>query len=225
MLMETFRKPDRRLLEVAVGTFVGVALGLGAQLLRQLDGPLMSLGAATAPWLTIGFILSLWASRATTRVTTSSLVGVATMATYLFAWLASYHTLFAIRESVTGAEAWQEAAPWAIAAIPTSLILGLVAALTPSVAIARIVSLAFPLALAFPELLVSLGWAHTAVIGVPALAFTILAAVILEVDRRALLHAGIAGAALAALAAVHCPSFECTSARRDRPITASGRRP
>jgi hypothetical protein len=207
MLMETFRKPDRRLLELAVGAFAGVTLGLVAQLLRQLDDPLMSLGAATAPWLTIGFILLLWASRATTRVMTSALVGVVTIATYLFAWLASYHTLFAIRESVTGAEAWRETAPWAIAAIPTSLVLGLVAALTPSVAVARNVSLAFPIALAFPELVVNLqvGWTHTAVIGVPALAFTILAAVILEADRRALFQAGIAAAALATLAVVVLP--------------------
>jgi hypothetical protein len=207
MPMETFRKPDRRRFELAVSTFAGVTLGVVAQLLRQLDNPLMSLGAATAPWLTIGFILSLWASRATTRVTTSALVGVATITTYLFAWLASYHTLFAIRESVTGAEAWREAAPWAIAAIPTSLILGLVAGLTPSVAVARNVSLAFPIALAFPELVVNLkaGWAPAAVIGAPVLACSILAAVILEADRRALFQAGMAGAALATLAVVVLP--------------------
>jgi hypothetical protein len=128
MLEETSRKLTTGCSSLRWVPSPGSPLGLVAQLLRQIDAPLMSLGAATAPWLTIGFILSLWASPATTRVMTSALVGVVTIATYLFAWLASYHTLFAIRESVTGAEAWREAAPWAIAAIPTSLTLGLVAA-------------------------------------------------------------------------------------------------
>ena len=136
MLEETSRKLTTGCSSLRWVPSPGSPLGLVAQLLRQIDAPLMSLGAATAPWLTIGFIQTptcdrlraRTASPATTRVMTSALVGVVTIATYLFAWLASYHTLFAIRESVTGAEAWREAAPWAIAAIPTSLTLGLVAA-------------------------------------------------------------------------------------------------
>jgi hypothetical protein len=43
--------------------FVGAGLGLIAQVLRQVQGEAMQVGAATAPWLTIGFALAVWTAR------------------------------------------------------------------------------------------------------------------------------------------------------------------
>ncbi|MPZ90499.1 MAG: hypothetical protein GEU68_02530 [Actinobacteria bacterium] len=87
---------------LALGALAGLVLGITAQFLRQIGGPVMALGGATASWLTLGFLFAIWARRRSTSLRAASGLGIATMAPYLFVWLLSYHATFAIRESVTG---------------------------------------------------------------------------------------------------------------------------
>jgi hypothetical protein len=82
------------------------------------------------------------------------------MAAYLFAWLVSYHGLFAIRESVGLDAAWREAVPWLVIAGPACLILGWVAARSHGRRILGDVCLASPIAWSLPEIIRSSseGW-------------------------------------------------------------------
>lgn len=72
---------------LAGAVLAGLLSGVTAQFLRQIAGPLMILGASTAPWVTIGFVLAVWATR------TANVLGAETMAAYLLAWLLSYQGL------------------------------------------------------------------------------------------------------------------------------------
>jgi hypothetical protein len=99
-------------LEVAAA---GAALGIVGQILRQVPGQTMQFGAATAPWLSIGFALAVFAARkrAAGRV----------LAVYLVTWLVAYHVLFALGQSVAFSAAFREAAPWLVLALPVCAIL------------------------------------------------------------------------------------------------------
>ena len=156
----------------------GVLLGSAAQLLRQIYGPLMTLGAATAPWLTIGFLLTLWAMRTRTSsmrtATTPSRaagLGAALMIAYLFAWVLAYHSMFAVRESAGFVAAWREAAPWILIAVPASVLLGIASETAYGSTTGSAVALALPIAWSLPEILgvVSRGPAHAIVVAVPTM--------------------------------------------------------
>jgi hypothetical protein len=151
-----------------VALFAGVLLGLTAQVLRQILGPLMDLGAATAPWVTIGFVIAVWATRRSFSLRNAAAIGAGVMAAYLFAWLLSYHGLFAVRESVGLAAAWREAAPWLVAAGPACLVLGAIAALSHRRGLLGDVCLASPIAWSLPEIIhsSSQGWSAGAAVGV-----------------------------------------------------------
>jgi hypothetical protein len=144
----------------AVALLAGVLFGLIAQVLRQVVGPLMDIGAATAPWVTIGFVIAVWATRKTRPLRNAGWAGAWVMATYLFAWLVAYHALFAVRESVGFAAAWREAAPWLVVAGPASLVLGFVAARSHRRGLLGDVCLASPVAWSVPEVIHSSqqGW-------------------------------------------------------------------
>ncbi len=144
----------------------------------------MVLGAATAPWLTIGFVLAVWATRRSTSLKSGGGLGVSTTAVYLFVWLATYHATFAIRESVTQAAAWREAAPWLLLAGPAVLVLGVAAAAAHKSGIMGDVSLALPIAWSMPEITANLrpGWSYTAIVAIPTAALALLPLV--AVDRR-----------------------------------------
>ncbi len=122
---------------------LGIALGLVAQTLRQVPGQTMEFGAATAPWLSVGFARAVWAGRrgGAGRV----------LCGYLVAWLVAYHVLFAVGQSVAISAAAREALPWLVLAIPVC------AALAPIAGRARVsgvigdLSLALPLAWSVPE--------------------------------------------------------------------------
>ncbi|MBX5464515.1 MAG: hypothetical protein IRZ26_03045 [Clostridia bacterium] len=131
----------------------GALLGVLAQFLRQVPGALMSLGASTAPWVMIGFLLAVSASRDARAPRDAILVGTGTVAAYLFAWLVLYHLLFVLRESVSFAAGWREAAPWLVAAVPASPILGAVAALSHRRGPLGDACLAAPVAWSLPEAL------------------------------------------------------------------------
>ena len=168
---------------VTCALVAGLLLGFGAQLLRQIDGPVMKLGGALAPWLAVGFLLAIWASRER-RFRAGSWLGIATMGIYLLAWLFAYHATFAIRESVAQASAWREAAPWVLLAGPVSIVLGVVAAATHRNGAVGDASLAVPIALALPELalFVKEGPSHIIVVALPT--FLVALSPLLVVGRR-----------------------------------------
>jgi len=139
-----------------VALLAGVLCGLVAQVLRQIVGPFMDIGAATAPWVTIGFVIAVWATRKSTSPRTASAVGIGAMGAYLFAWLLAYHTLFAVRESVGLAAGWREAAPWLVVAAPACLILGWIAARSHERGILGDVCLASPIGWSVPEIVYSI---------------------------------------------------------------------
>ena len=161
----------------------GLLLGLSAQFLRQIDGPLTTLGGAIAPWLTVGFSVAVWATRGRTFRAGSG-IAIATMAAYLVAWLFAYHATFAIREAATPAGAWREAAPWVLIAAPVSVVLGIVAAITHREGALGDAAVALPVAWSIPEiaLFVTGGPPHVIVAALP----TSLVALspLLVVDRR-----------------------------------------
>jgi hypothetical protein len=136
----------------AAALLAGVLFGLLAQVLRQIVGPFMDVGAATAPWVTIGFVIAVWSTRRSTSPRSATVVGIGTMAAYLFAWLVAYHALFAVREAVGFAAAWREAAPWLFVAGPACLILGWIAARSHAGGILADVCLASPIAWSVPEI-------------------------------------------------------------------------
>ena len=123
----------------------GVALGLVAQVLRQVPGQTMQFGAATAPWLSIGFALSVWAVRQ--RAPGRALIG------YLLAWLVAYHLLFAWGQSVPLSAAFREALPWLVLALPVCAVLARAARFATTSGVLADLCLALPLAWSVPETL------------------------------------------------------------------------
>ena len=99
-------------------SLTGAILGVLAQFLRQISGALMYLGASTAPWVMVGFLLAVSASRRARTPRKAILIATGTVAAYLLAWLVSYHLLFVLRESVSLGAGWREAAPVTRHAIP-----------------------------------------------------------------------------------------------------------
>jgi hypothetical protein len=158
----------------AAAAAAGALLGIVAQVLRQILGALMDIGAATAPWVTIGFLLALWATRTPPR-SNAAATGTRVAAAYLYAWLAAYHLTFAVRESVGLGAAWREAAPWLVLAAPAALVLGWLAARSHESGIVGDACLAAPIAWSLPEIALSLenGWStrSLAAIAIAVLAF------------------------------------------------------
>jgi hypothetical protein len=169
---------------LALGALAGLVLGITAQFLRQIGAPVMSLGAATAPWLTLGFLFAIWATRQSTSLRAASGLGIATMAVYLFVWLLSYHATFAIRESVTLADGWREAAPWLLLAGPVGVVLGVAAAVAHKRWLVGDVCLALPIAWSTPEVVAFSreGWSYAVVVALPTAALALLP--LLAVGRR-----------------------------------------
>ena len=164
--MQVQSKRSSRGVRLAQAFLLGVVVGVTAQLFRQVDGPLQFLGAGIAPWVTIGFVLTVWSVRGHHSIRASGLLGAETMGVYLLVWLVSYHSLFVIRESVEISAGWREAFPWVVLAGPLCLALGFVAALTHRRGIVGDASIALPLAWSLPEIVDSLqlGWPQAAVV-------------------------------------------------------------
>lgn len=132
--------------------FAGVALGVTAQILRQIYGPLMALGASMAPWVMVGFLLAVWASRGAPTTRKAVLVATGVTAAYLVAWLVPYHVLFVLREHVPLAAGWRQAAPWLIVTVPAAPFLGTIAALSHKRGFLGDACLVAPIAWSLPEL-------------------------------------------------------------------------
>lgn len=143
-----------------IGALAGTVLGLLAQVLRQVPGTLMHLGASTTPWVMAGFVLAAWVSRGVRPLRRAILIATGTMAAYLLAWLVSYHLLFVIRESVSLAAGWRQTAPWLVLTVPASLVLGIIAAISHKRGLLGDLCLGVPIAGSLTEALYNLkrGW-------------------------------------------------------------------
>ena len=124
---------------------LGIALGLVAQVLRQVPGQTMEFGAATAPWLSIGFAQAVWAARR--RAAGRALFG------YLISWLVAYHLLFALGQSVPISAAIREALPWLVLAIPVCIVLAPLAGRARVSGVLGDLIVAIPLAWSVPEVI------------------------------------------------------------------------
>jgi hypothetical protein len=113
-------------LVVAFMACVGALIGLIAQLLRQHPGAAMTLGAGTAVWVTIGFLLVLWTTRSWEGNDGVAWASVAAAA-YLYGWLIAYHILFGVRENLTFAQVWPQLRYWLAAVAPACVAIGFVA--------------------------------------------------------------------------------------------------
>jgi hypothetical protein len=190
-----------------VALLAGVLFGLLAQVLRQIVGPFMDIGAATAPWVTIGFVIAVWATRRSLPRGTATAVGIGAMAAYLFAWLIAYHALFAVRESVGLAAGWREAAPWLVVAVPACLILGWIAARSHERGILGDVCLASPIAWSVPEIVYSVrqGSSGSAVVAAVIGALALLPLVLAAGRDVRLARVALAAVTLGALALAVSP--------------------
>jgi hypothetical protein len=161
-------------------------LGILAQFLRQIPGVLMTLGASTAPWVMVGFVLAVSASRGARTTRKAILVATGTVAAYLLAWLVWYHLMFVIRESGSLADGWRQAAPWLVAAVPAAPVLGTIAALSHKHGLLGDVCLVAPLTWSVPEAVTSLkeGWFIGAAIVIPVAVFAALLIAMAMHERR-----------------------------------------
>ena len=204
----------RALALIAVG---GVTLGIAAQLLRQIQGPPMALGGATAPWLTIGFLCAIWTTRRGERGGEANFLGIATVVVYLGSWLAAYHVTFAVRESVGQAAAWREAAPWLVLAGPASVVLGLAAATVHRRGAIADAALALPIAWSMPEILSAVrdGWSYAVVVAVPTVALALTPLILVRRRGVNFVLFAVVFVLFAAGGWRSCPSCAASSIRED----------
>jgi hypothetical protein len=134
----------------------------------------------------VGFLLAVSASRGARTTLKAILVATGTVAAYLLTWLVWYHLLFVLRENVSLADGWKEAAPWLIAAVPASPILGTLAALSHKHGLLGDVCLAAPIAWSLPEALAILkeGWLVSAAVVFPVAVFAALLIRMAADERR-----------------------------------------
>jgi hypothetical protein len=164
----------------------GIILGILAQFLRQIHGPLMFLGASTAPWVFIGFLLAFSATRTANTLRKSFLIATGSVAIYLVLWLVSYHLLFVFREHVTLVVGWHQIAPWLVATIPSSLIIGIFISLSHRQGVFGDITLAIPLAWSLPETFNSFkeSWGVGIVFVIPISFLSILLIYMAKNERR-----------------------------------------
>jgi hypothetical protein len=170
---------------IAVIIIAGALAGVIAQLLRQHVGPLSTLGAATAPWVNFGFVCVV-TRRLNGGFLERALNGAVLMAAYLFSWLLSYHTLFAIQQSVSVAVAWSQARPWIVAVAPASAVVGFLVASRRWNDWRTDACMSVALAVSFPEVLRAFerGWTYMLIVGAPTAAVGALPLTIVARGRR-----------------------------------------
>ncbi len=147
---------------------IGTLVGLGAQLLRQDGGAYMTLGAGAALWITIGFLLVMWAARRWSGPEGVAWASVAAAA-YLYAWLIAYHVLFGRREHLAFAQVWPQVRFWIAAVAPACITIGFVARSCLKEGRLGDVCLGFPLGWSLPEVFLSarLGGSYITIVVLP----------------------------------------------------------
>jgi hypothetical protein len=136
---------------------IGACCGVLAQLIRQINGPLMTLGASTAPWITVGFLLAAFVSNKGKTPARSIIIGIVTTYFYLVMWLFFYHLLFILQENLLIEDGLWEAVPWLILALPVCPILGIIAAMVNKSGMIGDICLAIPIIWSLPEALIGIG--------------------------------------------------------------------
>lgn len=135
---------------LALASLVGVAAGVVAQLLVTTGGAISSFGAATAPWVAIGFIYILQAARRWSGRDRPPWMCVVAAA-YLFGWLVAYHVLYGALERPPVATVWAESRLWVAAVAPACVTLGCLAVGSLRPGTLGDACLAAPLAWSLPE--------------------------------------------------------------------------
>lgn len=157
-------------------TVIGLAVGALAQMLTisESRGAVAALGASTAAWVTIAFLLAVRTARSWSDRDRWAWTSVVTAA-YFYCWLIAYHLLSAAIEGVPPWMVWAEARVWVVAVAPACALLSLLA--IGSLRTGRLgdMCLAAPLAWSIPEVVQAAydGWSFVVLITIP----TLLAAV------------------------------------------------
>lgn len=161
-------------------------LGILAQLIRQVPDPLMTLGASTIPWVTASYLLATFASKGLKSLRKAIVIGIVTTYIYLITWLFFYHLLFVLQENLSIEAGWRQIAPWLVAALLISPILGIVAAMTHKPGILGDMCLAVPIAWSLPEAFENLkdGWLDTLAIAIPIVVLVTLLIYIVKTERQ-----------------------------------------
>jgi hypothetical protein len=167
---------------LAITAIVGVVVGAVAQLLTSASGAVSALGASTAIWVTIGFVLvagvaKRWSGR--DRLPWTCVV----MAAYLYGWLLAYHAMYGLIKGPPVMTVWGESRLWVAAVAPACVGLGCLAVGSLRSGVAGDMCLAAPLAWSLPEAvrMISGGWSHGLLLAVPTL---LVAAIPLAATRR-----------------------------------------
>lgn len=155
---------------IATSAAVGGVAGCIAQLLASSGEAVSPLGASTAPWVVVGFVLALTAAR---RRTERDLVPrmCVVSATYLYGWLFAYHLLYWAIQGPPGMTVWAESRYWVAAVAPACVILGVLAVGSLRRDVIGDVCLGVPIALSLPEAVGAAqhGWSQVLLFALPTL--------------------------------------------------------
>lgn len=130
----------------------GIVAGAVAQILRQINDPLMDLGGGTAVWLSIGFLAAQTAACARSLRPGIWRAALA-MALFLAFWLLTYCLVFGLRDTAGFTAMFRDERPFEIATLPASAVIGLIAALSVRPGLLGSACLAAPVAWSVPEVL------------------------------------------------------------------------
>lgn len=155
---------------------IGACLGVLAQLIRQLPDPLTTLGASTGPWLMSGFFLAAIVSKKYKKNWKAMILGTGAIYIYLISWLFFYHLLFVLQENLPIGAGWREAAPWLVATVLVSPILGVTAAMLHRPGILGDICLAAPISWSLPVAIGDLGqnWLSDLAVVIPVTILIVL---------------------------------------------------
>lgn len=155
---------------IATSAAVGGVAGCIAQLLASSDEAVAPLGASTAPWVVVGFVLTHMAAR---RWTDRDLVPrmCVVSATYLYGWLFAYHLLYWAIQGSPGMTVWAESRYWVAAVAPACVIIGWLAVGSLRRDVIGDVCLGAPIAWSLPEAAAAAqdGWSQVLLFMLPTL--------------------------------------------------------
>jgi len=156
---------------LALSPAAGVVAGAAAQLLATGGEAVRPLGTSLAPWLTIGFVLAILTARSWRGPNRASWTCVLA-ASYLYAWLLTYHVLYRVIQHPPTVAVWAEARLWVAAVAPGCVALGVLALGSLRRGLVGDACSAAALAWSVPEIVAAAQttWSHAALFALPVLA-------------------------------------------------------
>ena len=197
----TASRPGRLM---ALSAAAGFAAGGVAQLLALGGGSVRPVGTGLAPWLTVGFIVTIVAARRLTgpqRLPWTCIVAAA----YLYAWLFAYHLLYRVVQSPPTATVWAESRLWVAAVAPGCVALGCLAVGSLRSGVVGDACAAASLAWSLPEAVAAMhdGTSHGLAFALPVLLLAVVPPAVARgrrCDPAIVACAGLLGGAALALA-------------------------